>query len=902
MLLLVACAGRAEVNRARGSTANAVSMVIQAGHSSDVMFADYSEHFVVTAGNDRLVKLWSRDGRLVRNFSGHRGRVDGARLSADERVIVSWSSDDIIGEHEVRLWWADGSRSVILSDSGRAVGGALFDGDRVSAQIDKRIETWGVSDQRKLASQEGELEGANVPKAGALPALAASGVEDRVTSVAFHPTGDRFAVGDASGRVTLWSTETRLLRHFKSCVGPVLTLAFSPDGNFAAVSGDDKIIRVYTSNFDKVVSAIIAPDAISLAWSPGSDRLLVALAGTGTAKIFSRDGAELRTVDVPGKWVSSVAWGKKRIAIGQGSPYGDQIAIETESGAKRIAFSLGQDSGGALSLAFSPDGERLLSGDLSYKGKVWSLEGKLLAELRGHTFAVSSVAFGTDRIVTGSYDGEVRVWTAQGQPLRTLRGHSDIVSSIAMSGSLILSGSNDTTARLWRDADSLAFTSNAEGWIVYDDRGYFDAAKFGARRLAAVQGTQAFGIDQFAVHGNRPDLLLSKLKLGTPELIQHYRQRYEQRLQKLGLNTSGAPNALDLPRATIERVVQSGKRVELSLQCSDAKHALVRYDLYVNDVPVESGTPAAKVTTSVELTSGDNLIELSCLSETGAESYRASTVVSFASPSRPRLFFVGFGVSKYEQADLRLDYAAKDVSDVAAAMSKLGFESVTLALYTDAAVTSDALAAAKRELMQASVDDVVVLFIAGHGLHDRDTSGAYYFLPAQVDLNALSRTALSYESMEDLLRGIAPRQKLFFIDTCESGELEDAVRVTALDHARARGLTRKTTAQQRRPYLLDRDRYVYGDLTRRTGAVVFSSSRGGEPSFESEALKNGFFSAALITGLQGSADADKSGQVSLDELRTYVTLAVAKLSQGLQNPTVDRDNLRLRVSFQTGAK
>ena len=106
------------------------------------------------------------------------------------------------------------------------------------------------------------------------------------------------------------------------------------------------------------------------------------------------------------------------------------------------------------------------------------------------------------------------------------------------------------------------------------------------------------------------------------------------------------------------------------------------------------------------------------------------------------------------------------------------------------------------------------------------------------------------------------------------------------------------TKSNARPWLLERDRYIYQDLAKRTGAIVFSSSKGGEYSYESKKLQNGLFTEAILEGLsQKAADENKDDIISTDELRKYVSQDVATLSGDLQHPTVDRDNLSLKLSF-----
>jgi hypothetical protein len=73
----------------------------------------------------------------------------------------------------------------------------------------------------------------------------------------------------------------------------------------------------------------------------------------------------------------------------------------------------------------------------------------------GHTSSVKSVAFSPDgqTIVSGSGDNTVRLWKLDGTPLgNPFTGHTYSVNSVAFSpdGQTIVSGSNDKTVRLWK--------------------------------------------------------------------------------------------------------------------------------------------------------------------------------------------------------------------------------------------------------------------------------------------------------------------------------------------------------------------------------------------------------------------------------------------------------------------
>jgi WD40 repeat protein len=73
----------------------------------------------------------------------------------------------------------------------------------------------------------------------------------------------------------------------------------------------------------------------------------------------------------------------------------------------------------------------------------------------GHEDSVSSVAFSHDGqfIVSGSSDRSIRLWDLEGNQIgRAFLGHEDCVNSVAFSpdGKRIVSGSKDGTIRLWR--------------------------------------------------------------------------------------------------------------------------------------------------------------------------------------------------------------------------------------------------------------------------------------------------------------------------------------------------------------------------------------------------------------------------------------------------------------------
>ena len=89
---------------------------------------------------------------------------------------------------------------------------------------------------------------------------------------------------------------------------------------------------------------------------------------------------------------------------------------------------------------------------------------------------------------------------------------------------------------------------------------------------------------------------------------------------------------------------------------------------------------------------------------------------------------------------------------------------------TNTQVTKDNILKLKEFLEKAGRDDVVLLFIAGHGILDDNLD--YYYGTYDIDFDNPSLNGIEYEAIESLLDGIKALKKILFMDTCHSGELE----------------------------------------------------------------------------------------------------------------------------------
>jgi WD40 repeat protein/serine/threonine protein kinase len=384
------------------------------------------------------VKVWdAQTGQELLTFKGHSGWVSSVVFSPDGTRLASGSYDDgtvkiwdATVSQEARTFSGDtsGFRSVSFSPDGKrlAFGTAGTWDDTKEAAVDARVKILDAQTGQEVMSFKGH--------------------STTVNSVAYSPDGTRLASASTDQTVKVWDAQTgRELLTFKGHTAPVICVAFSPDST-------------------RLVSCSNLPSNISFgpgAKDPGEP---------GEVVVWdANSGQELLTLKGHRRFVNSVAF----------SPDGKRLATlsrdntvkvwDAQTGREIHTLKVLAAVNGCV--AFSPDGRRLVSSSHTpplvaapsphvLEAKVWDVQtGGELFSLKGLSGAVTSVAFSPDgkRLITGSGGfgapslGEVKVWDAlTGQELITLDGRS-LNSDVALSpdGHRLVGRGRDRTVKIW---------------------------------------------------------------------------------------------------------------------------------------------------------------------------------------------------------------------------------------------------------------------------------------------------------------------------------------------------------------------------------------------------------------------------------------------------------------------
>jgi len=591
------------------------------------------------------------------------------------------------------------------------------------------------------------------------------------------------------------------------------------------------------------------------------------------------------------------------------------IAGSFDNTAKLWEFTTGEEIrifrghfGFIASVSFSADSKYVVTGSADNTARLWKITAdKSIRTFRGHSEQIKSASFSVDGkyVVTGSWDQTAKLWdVTTGREIHTFRGHSLVINSVNFSpdGKYVVTGSRDATTKIWdvntgREVATL-ISLGENDWAVTTPDGLFDASEGAEQYVHFVKGLEVIGLNQLKERYYEPGLLAKLMGFNKEPLLTVKPFTAEELYPEVELT---APQTND-PKLQIHLTNRGGGigRVVVFINgkemTADAREA--RADANAKELHL-----AVDLADHPYLVPGqENIIEVKAFNAEGYLSSRNVRAV-YQPPAKtrlapPHLWAIVAGISNYRGEAIDLAYAAKDAMDVGQALQigaqrLFGVDHLHLKLLTTEKVDdklypnkANLLQAFQEVAAQAKATDILLVYLAGHGVNHGGQDGDYYYLTVEArsgdlqDPEIRKSAALSSAELTELIKQVPALKQVLILDTCAAGRLvEKLTESRDIPSSQIRALER---------------------LKDRMGLHILAGAAADAVSYEASRFGQGLLTYSLLLGMRGAAlrddefiDISKLFQFSADQVPV-----LAKDIGGIQRPIVAAP--RLGTSFDIG--
>lgn len=625
-------------------------------------------------------------------------------------------------------------------------------------------------------------------------------------------------------------------------------------------------------------------------------------------------------------WISGPDGRPSAVAVGTTGDSDIYVFELADAGVCKLIRKFRGHTGAVVALGLSADQKYLVSGSLDRTVRIWRLDGSservVHVDRWGATFdrqengiTIASIREDGPLYLKGMRRGDlitrvrlpkrvnadviVEPISDPDKMLTALTSHS-IDEMVAIDYSRgVVEQKPFQSYPAWPCTVSL-FIDNDDEWAYWTPSGYYDASFEGHRlfgwhvnRGAAVR-PDFFLASQMRKALERPKIMSRLLDAGSvdeafrqadaraPANFQWVLQDQQRMAPRVRIESPAADTSVDKRSVELRATVTVPKGQQLVPPKAFANGVVAGQRRLVS----QAQTDRDNVFTYewIAQLPSDQRIELQVLAGTvsevtGTDEITIRRKLSETAVAIPRLYIAAAAVGAYQDAQIpRLDANVADTLRVVRALeggASTLYESNSFALL-DENVTRASWTVGMRQLANSlrkhvSADDILVVFLSGHGLEDAENQD-YYFLPSDVNFaNVVTHRYEHCISGADLaMFGDIPCRKIVVLDTCHSGAVQPL----------------------RQSQLKSVLRVLQDDLM-----LTMTASEGSQEAVQSR------FAKRLEEGLRGAADqrtGDRNGVVTLKELGEFVrTMVAADSAQDAvrQVPTIGPKRLLEFVEF-----
>ncbi|MBW4659758.1 MAG: AAA-like domain-containing protein [Drouetiella hepatica Uher 2000/2452] len=390
----------------------------------------------ITAGLEGKVQQWDWSGRKLIEFASDQGAILSAQFAPDGRTLATAGSDG-----SVKLWDQNGQPLLTLKAHKGWTRDINFSSDSQSfatAGDDGIVKLWNISGQQ-IAELKGHLGG--------------------VLNVQFNSNNQQLVSAGTDGTARLWNLSGQ---RFNSNSFIALSKSQEPENDVRCVS-------LYAPGLypERVASALFDDNRVGRIWLENQSNQVI------TIKLYHPDlpgeawGEFL--VEPKATWlypfeedapVFGSDWGiqvdSSKICIlgrvGEWSLLNSRHIFKTSSN----RFPKGSSSGNQNifdTLDFSPDGQQLVTGELSGKVSFWDLSGRKLREWKAIRGGVQGVSFSPDgRYVATSSPQRVLLWNMSGEKIAEYSAYNVSFSGNGEHLAIATQSDSNDVIQIWHQA------------------------------------------------------------------------------------------------------------------------------------------------------------------------------------------------------------------------------------------------------------------------------------------------------------------------------------------------------------------------------------------------------------------------------------------------------------------
>lgn len=673
------------------------------------------------------------------------------------------------------------------------------------------------------------------------------GHKSEITAVIFSPNGKRLITGSKEGSCKLWDTETgKLIFNFDKHKDDVWWAEFNANATKVLTGSHDTTVKIWDCTNGTVIKTLTGcgRHLSRFFYSPDYSKIITCF--DKCIKIWDSGGSLLSITKNHPSYIHTCIFSNKAKMMLTAS---DSLLLvnDVESGReifclqnKRISFAY-----------FSQDDSKIITTNDTLV-QVWNVNsGKLLWKLGGHRNFVRSVDYGSrlNEIITTTDAGEIKYWDIDsGKELQDYSGTFSPLTPIFFDNGTFVSHDDSKVIITNSKTKETIFLIpiDTTDWVYLHPSGLFDASQGAMEKLYWVRELETIDFNQLKERYWQPGL-------------------YQMVMQGQPLRDISGMDELKLqPEVNVEEIRDN----ILTIHLTKREGGYGKISIKINDKEIiEDARPQnfdlskEKQTISINLKQHllpgiENLISVKAWD---SEDYVSSKSVSIthrddskSSLKKPSFFAIICGTGQYNNPNIGLKYAASDARAIAKAITigaenEFGKDKTHIFLLTSPGNNPTTKINIKNAFdkirTKARPEDVILIYLSGHGFTLGGENGDFYYLTAEATVdNAQSladpvlRKSQSISTLEltKWLKEIPALKRVMILDACGSGKAVDKLILNRKDLG---GSELKAISR----------------MQDKTGYYVISSCAANADSYEASRYGQSLLTYSILQGIKGAA-------------------------------------------------